>query len=324
MSFVLRPRFAVSSLTAAVLFLAPLAVTAASAAMLAPGDVVALGLENMSPPNALLHVVPATGALDTIVARPPLGQPLDLVVRVDGIVLVADVALGLVAVSPVSGVATVLAGPAAFGGSGPSTLAYAPGGDLLLAGAGGVWRIPAGQSSLQALSGPGILVDPRGIADDGAGGVWISDQGNTYPSGGQIVHVSAGGGQAALVTSCASYTFPVVPLEVRRGTDGFLYVVSGPYGGPTNYNNAGIFRVDPATGVATVWRTTKFIRGFELAPTGAWVLCGQDISHDPYGGILGGPGGQFYTNARGPIALVPAGVTPVRARTWGSLKATYR
>ncbi len=309
----------------AVLALVPALASRGSAATLKSGDVVALALESTTMPGILLHVDVASGVIDSIVPRPALATPYDVVVRGDGMILVADAALGLVVVEPASGAASVLAGPGAFGGFGPSTLAMAPGGDVLLAGAGGVYRLPAGGTVPQPVSGTGRLVNPRGIADDGAGGAWVSDQGNTFPTGGAIVHVGAGGAQATLATGCATNQFPVLPLQVRRGPDGFLYVVSGPYGGPTNYLNAGVFRVDPVSGVATMWWPEHFVRGFELAPGGGrWMLVGQDISRSPYGGILGGPGGQFYLGTRGPIALVPAGVTPTRTRTWGALKSLYR
>ena len=298
----------------------------AHAATLRPGDVVILAREQTSTPGVFVHLDVAAGTFDTITPQPVLGSPRDVVVRPDGTLLVADATLGLVGVSPGSGAATVLEGPAAFGGSGPTALAFAANGDLWLAGPTGVARLGAGQDTPAILSAAGQLVDPTGILDDGAGGAWVTDDNNSLLGGGGIVHVDAGGGQALVNASCSEgYTFPVMPLQVRRGPDGFVYVVSGPYYGPTNYLNAGIFRMDPTTNVATRWRTTKFIRGFDFTPAGtAWVASCQDIGHDCYEAILGGPAGTFYPPGLGPLALVPEGTTLARPRSWGSLKSLYR
>ena len=299
--------------------------SSAPAVTLHGGDVVVLAREYTTTPGVLLHLTVATGVIDTIVPDPPLATPRDLVVCTNGVILVADATLGLVGIDPLSGAAGVTAGPAAFGGSGPTALARAADGDLLLAGPSGVYRVPADQVVPQSVSGPGLLSSPTGIVDDGAGGMWVTDDNSGYLGGGGIVHVSAGGAQAVMATSCASHSFPILPLQIRRGPDQFLYVVNGPYSGPTNYLNAGIFRLDPASGVATQWSTTHFIRGFAFATDGsAWVLSGRDISHDPYDGVLARQGEQVSTGARGPLALVPDHVTRVRARTWGALKSLYR
>ena len=296
----------------------------ASAVTLHPGDVVVLPVEGSFTPGMILHFNVASGVFDTILPSPPLSAPHDLVVRHDGAILIADATLGLVAVDPGTGAAVVLAGPAAFGGSGPTTLAYVASGDLLLAGPTSVARLPAGQGALQLISGPGLLSMPGGIVDDGAGGAWVCETGLTFNSG-FMVRVSAGGVQTMASVGCATNTFPVSPLQIRRGPDGFLYVVSAPFSGPTNYLNAGIYRLDPSTGVATRWLATHFIRGFDFTSSGSfWLVYGQDISHDPYGGILSGPGGGGWFNSRGPLAIVPDGVVPTRTRTWGELKTRYR
>ena len=304
--------------------LAPLAWPAA-AVTLHGGDVFVLAREATTTPGVLLHVNVASGTIDTLVPHPPLVAPRDLTVRSDGTILVADATLGLVGIDPGSGEASVLAAPADLGGSGPTTLAFAAVGDLLLAGPWGVSRIAAGQAAPIPLSPAGLLVDPTSIVDDGAGGAYLTDDTNAFPVGGFVLHVTGAGTQSYLDGPCNGCPFPILPLIVRRGPDGFLYVVSAPYSGPSNYLNAGIYRLDPGTGDATRWRVEPFVRGFVFTPGGdTWVLAGEDISRDPFGGILGGPGGTFWTGARGPIALVPDRVTPVRARSWGTLKTLYR
>ena len=83
--------------------------------------------------------------------------------------------------------------------------------------------------------------------------------------------------------------------------------------------------MDPATGVATLWSTTKFIRGFDFSPGGRpWVACCRDISRDCAGPVLGGPAGAFYPPGLGPIAVVPAITSPTRTGSWGALKSAYR
>ena len=141
-----------------------------------------------------------------------------------------------------------------------------------------------------------------------------------------------GGAQTKLSASCTSlksgggtYVFPLAPLAIRRGPDGFVYVLSAPYSGPSYYNDSGIFRMDPATGVATIWSTSKLVSGFAFSPRGSLRASGCiEVSRACAGNFIGGPSGPFYTGAAGPLALVPAGVTPARGRSWGSLKSAYR
>ena len=305
----------------------------AVAATLHSGDVLLLARDGATPPVAVLHLDVAAGAFDAIVPHPALSDPRDIAVRPDGMIMVADATLGLVGVAAGSGAATVLAGPAAFGGSGPTALAFAANGDLLLAGPAGIARLLAGQLTPTIVSGAGLLITPTGVLDDDAGGMWITDDNNRFPVGGGIFHVSASGEQTKLNASCSSspspgssvYAFPVAPLAIRRGPDGFVYVVSAPYEGPSYYNDAGIFRMDPATGVATIWSTAKFPRGFDFTPGGGlWLSSCTDISRSCYYSVLGGSAGLFYPAGRGPIALVPAITTPTLNRSWGSLKSAYR
>jgi hypothetical protein len=322
--FSVRMLFVARVFTLAALAFA-LSAAAAPAATLHPGDVVVLAREYTYTPGILIHVNVPSGVIDTILPSPPLVTPRDLVVRLDGTILVADASLGLVGVDPLSGAAQVVAGPAAFGGFGPTTLALAPNHDVLLAGPGGVARLADGQTLPQVLSGAGVLVDPTGITDDGSGGAWVTDAQTGTLLSGQIVHVGAGGSQSVLAPTCATHTFPILPMQIRRGPDMALYVVNAPYSGPTNWANGGIFRLDPATGVATLWEWLHFIRGFEFAANGSrWVLYGQSISHDAYGGVVEGPSAWTYTGARGPIALVPDVATPVHQKSWGALKSLYR
>ena len=284
------------------------------------GDIVVLALENTYTPGILLRVNVATGAIDSLWPNPPLPSPQDLAVRSDGMIMVADAVLGLVAVQPGNGAATVIAGPAAFGGSGPTTLAFTPDGDLLLAGPGGVHRVPAGTGAPELVSPTGILVNPRGITADGVGNIWVGDAGNSFPTGGDVVHVDAATGAQSVLAVL------ILPHQIRVGSDGSLYVVCAPFGGPTNYLNGGVYKGGAALGDFAMWFKMPFIRGFVTGPGGVWwVMYGRDISRGPYDGIIQGSGPDtYYTGARGPIALVPPGVVPTHPTTWGALKNLYR
>ena len=294
------------------------------AAALRAGDAVILALETPTP-AVLRHVEAASGAVGTIVPTPALAQPLDVVVRRDGTILVADVTLGIVAVDPTSGAATAVATAGELGG-GPTTLAFDPKGDLLVAGSYGVSRLAQGAGTPVSISGSGLLVRPRGIASDGGSNVWITDDLPGISWLGRIVHLDpATGAQALLPTTCVTNTFPVLPLQVRYGRDGFLYVLGGPYGGPSNYNNSGIFRVDPNTGVATRWNPKWYLRGFDFDANGVLYLMFRDIiHHDPASGLLTYGNRQVSIGEYGPVAIVSNAATPVRSSSWGAVKALYR
>jgi streptogramin lyase len=310
---------------------AALLAQSAPAATLTAGDFVVLAREYTYTPGVLIHVDPAIGVVDTIVPQPPPPDPYDLVVRPDGAILVADRVAGLVLVAPGTGATQVLAAPAAFGGTGPTTLAYADNGDLLLAGPGGMARWSDGLPQPTPLVGAPAVVQPRGVADDGRGGIWLTDEGASYPLGGGLLHLDGTTGASIglptlFFSTSPAYAFPLTPLQVRRGPDGCAYVVSAPYSGPTQYLNSGIFRVDPVTGEMSRWKSTHFVRGFLFDHEGrAWVLFGMDISRDPYNGELTSDGGLgFGVGARGPVAQVPFGTVSVRRQSWGAIKSRYR
>ena len=271
----------------------------------------------------MLHVDGATGIVDTLLVNPPLSAPADLVVRRDGAILVADSTLGLVEIDPVTGTSILLATPAALGGA-PTVLAFESNGDLIVGGPGGLRRFAGGRGTPQPLTPAGVFGSPHGIAPDGAGTLWVTDE---PPSGPPVIwRVSASTGSATVFpTTCPTNTFPVSPRQIRRGPDGNLYVVNGPYGGPTNYNNAGIFRVNPATGEATRSEFLTFIRGFDFASDGREYVCyAHSISRTPWMGWIRVAGVSTFLTDRGPLAIVPDGVTTTRARTWGALKRLYR
>ena len=278
----------------------------------------------------ILHLHPATGVYDTLLAQPPLSDPLDIAVRGDGALIVSDASQGVLRVNPVTGVSQVLATLADFGGTAPTAMSFAPSGDLLLAGMFGVMRMPGGSGAPQPVSARGDLIDPRGITSDGGANIWVSDFGQYTAAPlafGGIVRIDpASGAQTRLTTCCSGFLFPYHPTQVRWSPSGLLYVVNGSPGGPTGLANCGIFTVDPSLGTTTRFLYRYYVAGFALGPGDEWWLSQANmISRDPYGGILEG---ETYLPhnmlVRGAITLVPSGVTTSRPTSWGALKRAFR
>lgn len=331
-------RVAVSLALTMVLALAALSGPAALAADLQPGDVVMIVTDRagLFPPGAVVQIDGTSGQGTTLASGPPLTNPRDVVVRSDGTVLVADAASGLLAVNPGTGAVTVVVDVAALGGTGPTAVTVARNGDVLLAGSWGVKRLAGGEGPPLVVSATGLLVEPDGIAVDDAGLIWVSDYSGgpppaqLYTFGGVCSVDPSSGAQTWLGLSCSTNSFPHGPQMIHVGPDGNLYVLSAWGYGPGNYQNCGIYRVSPTTGVAEVWLLKRFVRGFDLSPGGtASLLYGRDISNDPYDGILATYDGTTLHQVGsgglpiGPIALVHGGPTPTRLSSWGSLKARY-
>src|SRR5689334_18582513 len=124
-----------------------LASSVPAVAGLHPGDIVMVVhdvLTSPSPPAAVVQIDAATGASTLLAAGAPLVDARDVAVQHDGTILVADAVGGLLAVNPANGAISVVADPAALGGSGPTAVALAPNGDVVAGGPWGVKRLAGG------------------------------------------------------------------------------------------------------------------------------------------------------------------------------------
>ncbi len=299
------------------------------AATLRGGDVVVLGCRSFynSGHDELFVVTPADGTVQHLWITPPVTSARDLVVLRDGTLLVCDLVEGVLRVDPGDGTWQVVAGLGAFGGSAPSAMTLAPNGDVLAAGAFGVMRLAGGTGAPLSVSSGPFPGEATGIATDGGANVWVCHYQIPNAIAG-IVNVNAtSGARTDLVLSCSTALFPVYGLaSLHYRNDGSLYVMNAPDSyAPSAVAYGGIYRVEPATGVATPWLIQPLIVSFDWdASDQLWKSVAHTISRTPtYGLVEGGPW-QISLGNRGAVTIVPAGVTATRSSTWGALKRLYR
>lgn len=290
------------------------------AATLHAGDIVVLGqFPGGALPQEVLVVSPSNGAVQAIHPDPALAQLQGLVVRDNGELLLSDGAQGLLSLDPGTGTWHVLHPPAAFGGTAPSVLALAPGGDVFAAGGFGVVKLPGGTGAPVAVGSLTYATPPTGLACDGAN-LWVAAD--------PLQRVDPATGAATpLVPCCSGYTMSAALGALQVGPDGFLYGVNFPDGGgPTARANNGVFRIDPASGVTSLFRKGSYILSFAFDAAGSdWICEADNISLTAYGGFLDGNGLHIALHDRGPVAVVPPGVTtPTRHSSWGTIKLRYR
>jgi hypothetical protein len=315
-----------------------LATAPVGATSLHPGDVVMIAQEHNAsvPHNAVAWVARSGGAYGVLAEGPPISDPRDIAVRHDGTVLVADAVSGLLAINAASGAISVLVDAAHLGGSGPTALTLTSSDDVVMAGAWGVQRLAPGSTSPQRLSGTGLMIDPRGIAADGTGVIWVSDyEAGAATSGGHnaggIIRVDpVGGVQSFLGIMARPDTFPENLSTLRVGSDGQFYVTNTYSGSVGKFGLGGIYRVDPANGASAIWFTDPWVRGFLMDPgQDAIVLYAYDLNHTPFDGVLGDFDGTTFNWWQGglpvgPISQVPAGATPAVQKSWGQVKVDHR
>ena len=330
-----RTRLHAARFTVATLVLALTHATSSAGVNLQPGEVVMIAAAyNYNAPVNSIVAVTGGGQVAVIASGAPLSSPRDLVVLNDGRILVADQASGLLEVQPATGVVSVLVGIAELGGSGPTALALAPNSDVLMAGTWGVSRLAGGTGPPVAVSGTGLLTDPRGIAVDATGTIWVADYGmnlnnSTYTWGGIVRVDPVTGAQSLLAVSTVPGYFPQGLEALRTGADGALYVVNDP-AGAAQWTSGGIWRVDPGSGNATMWTHRVYMRDFHfLDPSQVLMEYAYDLSHSPYSGILATFDGATTTQINGNLptgrmAVVPGTPTPTRRSSWGAIKSLYR
>jgi glucose/arabinose dehydrogenase len=267
-------------------------------------------------------------SLDTtrITAGGLLKAPDRVAVDGSGIVYVADHVSGVVRIDAATGAQSVLVTPAALGGRTARGICMAGDGTLYVtttgSSVGAVLSVDLGTRGVTVFAEGSLLVNPVGMMVGPDGALYVADQSSNSATGtsGSIVRIETSGAQSVF----ANGDLFRGPFDLAFSTDGWLYVAQ--WGGLSR-RNGGFIRVRLSDRFAEYVPSDRS-QGV-TATRDADVLLGDciSISLDCYSGYRYvrrfSDGSQRYLPAGG-MAVVPAGSTPTRRSTWGTLKTIYR
>ncbi len=312
---------AIARLAAAAALVAGLsAAVPSSAVQVKPGDLL---LVSTYGGNRAVYVVDHTALTMTWVAGFGLiKSPYGIAALLDGRILVADAASGVLVIDPATGAQSLFSSGGLLAGATPYGVAVAPNGDALVSGlfpaCGGaaVVRLsPDGASQSIFKAGPPLSF-PVGLTIGPAGVLNICDR-----TVGVIVRLAVADGSMIGQVDSPSITTPFAcaysPLT------GLLAVLQA--GVMTPCIGGGAFWVDPLTWVGTTLDLgTPCLDGVAIAPDGSLAYAAETVNYRQRVAGYVVWRGVTYQGLAGPLAIAPEGVTPARQTTWGRLKQIYR
>jgi sugar lactone lactonase YvrE len=301
------------------------------AVTLQPGDVV-MTRYMYSASAEILRLDPTTLASTLISQGPLITIPMDVAVDLQGRILVADYASGVVVVDAASGAQSVLVSNGTLGGA-PGGICAAPDGRLYVSvygPASGVMRVSADGSAVTPVSLGNRLASPGGLAIGPDGALYVTEaslpadngQANGFQGHGSIVRVDPGTGNQTLVAADALF---IGPNDIEFVGPDEVWTMQ--YGGVAGRRGCFI-STTLSDGTSRQANATFDCRseGLTRAADGAMIVSdchtiGPDC-YTPYTMRL--PSGPSLQGVGGHLAVVPQGVVSVHRATWGTLKTIYR
>lgn len=302
------------------------------AVTLQPGDVV-LAAYTYTLPALIAKLDPVTMDPTPISYGPIVSIPEAVAVDRQGRILVADLNQGIVQVDAATGAQTLLASAALLGGQSKG-ICVAPDGALfvsVLGSAPGVVRLAADGSSVTPVTSGNHITYPGGLTLGPDGALYVAEIATPEDNGGiingirghgSIVRVDPGSGGQTMIAADSLFLGPfdiafVNPDEVWTANHGYVAGRRGCFVSTRISTGLSTFALQfspcRSQGIAVADNGTVFVSDCNTIGPDCYTRYVKRL-----------PDGPIYSGNGGPLAVVPAGVTPTRRGTWGNLKTIYR
>lgn len=327
----MRPRFAVVSLAFLLFAAAPPLATPCLAALHAGDVLVASTVYNQGGPWILWQLSSATRDTTRLSTGGLLRGPSQIALSLDGGVLVADEVSGLVRIDPATGAQQLLASPASLGGDPAGVLVAETGGIYLSvsgAGTGSVVEVDATGALVRTVTSGDHLQSPAALAMAPSGEMYVAERlrPGTFPDPyGSIVRIDPSSGTQELLVS-GGYMYG--PHDLALTPSGLLYAA---HRGTLSGRQAVFTRTSITDGATDRDPEVGHLVSYYVAANGTddpimnWCSTISYTCYTPQvsrrSEAIFGPGSPPFA---GPMLVVPAGATPARQGTWGSLKLLHR